>query len=672
MPSAYYGRARNSLAQQINPFLVARSTSPIQWQTWGKAAVARARRQIKPLLLSIDQAGPDRMAAQEAALERDSSLVRMINKHFVPVKVDREEYPEVDYYCSQAVSMLAGRQHWPYLICLTPQGHPWTAWYSDGDNNLKALVERLILLWQEKRAHIEVQAQALTMTLGKIENAFIGVNAMPLNHELMEQYWFNLKRNMQGRFSRAALAAGQQLELFLFEIERTGDEQVAHLVRTVLDELALGDTHDELNGGFFSQAETGTDAHREKLLRVNLQAARCFTHAYRLLGKQSYAKTALQTMSWILRTLRLKNGFLGRACWVQQENPASALLDKRWPLGANALAVTTLLDMGRYLNRLDYLRQAETLLQALANNFKHGEGYHRLGSERGYFGKATLQDWALLSGAMLDMAKINPSGPWLRRGRNLVDRISKHFAVPQASWGMGNYAPVLADPLFQTQHPFDDGLASGQALVAQQWLSLAQRTKMATYQEKVFNLLNAYYHVALNNHHGLNGLMLVYARFLDQHVLTVLPDAFIYGRQWTKKMGPATACLRLARPTIYAGGYLAFDFTLTPGPKQEVVMTMDKSNGPNTFILSLAPEAHVEIRRLSLSPPEGLGWQGECVKEKIYRQRFELKGFIKFKDGFTPGKMILHWRLCLNLRQADRKPATACLQFKVPVLIKSG
>ncbi len=665
------GRPFNSLARQKNPFLYAGRYSPINWQPWSAHVLARARREAKPLLLSVDR----RLPVPKTAWAEDPAVVRLLNRHFIPVQVDQEEFPEVDYYCTLAMQLLLGRYQRPYLICLTPQGHPWTGWYGmdkvlkEGNNEPKMLIERLIHLWQHKRVGIERQAQQLSQALDKLENAYAGVNAMPFNRDLVEQHMFDLKRKAEGQRMRA----GQWMELLFYESERTGDEKCLDLIRTTLEAMALDEEHDQNEGGFFSEPEPGENASgwKQKALALNVLMTRRYIHAYRLLGRQAYADWAAQTMAWVLRDLRLKNGFLARACWMKHAKAKRCHLDRRWPLGANALTVSTLIDLGRYLNRLDFLEQAEKLLVALEDRFRHGWGYFRMGSERGYFGRATLQDWTLLAGAMLDAGKLNPSGPWLKRACRLIDRIDRHFAVPRPSWGTGNYAPLLADPLFQSRHPYDDLLASGQAMLAQHLITLARLSRDAAYQEKAFNLLNSFYHVAVKTRHGLEGLMLAQARFFDQRMLPVLTNKSAGFRQIVKKMGSATACLRLFRPTAYAGEHLPFELTLTLGAGQEVVMTAGEGMA-NGFDLNLEPRDQVRIKRLSLCAPQHRMWQGERVRAHIYHRYFKLKGFINIRDDVAGGRLILHWRFCLPLRQAGRETTAATVHFAMPVVVKTA
>jgi uncharacterized protein YyaL (SSP411 family) len=265
----------NRLAQETSPYLLQHADNPVDWYPWGDEAFERARGEDKPILLSIGYAACHWCHVMEHESFEDEETARLMNERFVPVKVDREERPDVDGLYMEAVVTMTGHGGWPMTVFLTPDGRPFyggTYFPPEPRFNMPSFTQLLLAVskaYDERRSELEEQADAL---VGAIRDASERrPSNEPLTSELVVKAISALRAQFDpehGGFGRSPkFPPASNLELLL----RTGREDALAMVRTTLDGMAAGGMYDVLGGGFhrYSVDEAWLVPHFEKMLYDN-------------------------------------------------------------------------------------------------------------------------------------------------------------------------------------------------------------------------------------------------------------------------------------------------------------------------------------------------------------------------------------------------------------------
>jgi uncharacterized protein YyaL (SSP411 family) len=303
----------NRLAQETSPYLQQHAGNPVDWYPWGEEALARARAEDKPVLLSIGYSACHWCHVMEHESFEDSLTARVMNRHFVSIKVDREERPDLDSVYMDAVVSLTGQGGWPMTVFLTPAGEPFfggTYFPPEPRHGLPAFKQVLLAVaeaWEERRDDVESTAEHLAEHLRS--GTRLQPSADPLTESLLDDAQRNLRDGFDpqwGGFGRAPkFPPAPVLELLL----RRGEEE---MTRRTLDGMMLGGMWDVVGGGFhrYSVDERWLVPHFEKMLYDNALLASVYLHAARALGDERYRRVADLTIDYVLRELALPGGGL--------------------------------------------------------------------------------------------------------------------------------------------------------------------------------------------------------------------------------------------------------------------------------------------------------------------------------------------------------------------------
>ncbi|MGH7444425.1 MAG: thioredoxin domain-containing protein, partial [Longimicrobiales bacterium] len=256
---------RNALAGETSPFLQHGATQPVDWQPWGAAAFERARREDRPILLDIGAVWCHWCHVMDAESYDDAETATLINDHFVAIKVDRDERPDVDARYQRAVQLMTGQGGWPLTAFLTPDGDVFYGGTyfpprdAHGRPSMRRVLTELARLWREERARALESVEAVRDNLARVaaaETAPGELDPALLEHtieELAESFDFRF-----GGFGRAPkFPNAGALDLLL---DRALDENVEWARRIVVETthaMARGGIYDQLGGGFHRYA---TDA----------------------------------------------------------------------------------------------------------------------------------------------------------------------------------------------------------------------------------------------------------------------------------------------------------------------------------------------------------------------------------------------------------------------------
>ena len=312
--------APNRLIHEKSPYLLQHAHNPVDWFPWGEEAFARARAEDKPVFLSIGYSTCHWCHVMERESFEDEETAALLNALYVPIKVDREERPDVDQVYMQAIQIMTGQGGWPLSAFLAADGRPfWGGTYFPPDDRYGRPGFRRILIaladaWRTRRAEILDSAAKLTAHVAEQSRAAHTAAKEPLGAETIargvEQ---SLARfdSVHGGFGPAPkFPRSHALSFLLAAHARSGDPDTLGMVEVTLDRMARGGLQDHLGGGFhrYSTDERWLVPHFEKMLYDQALLARTYLDAYQVTGKEEYAQVARRTLDYVLRDLAAPEG----------------------------------------------------------------------------------------------------------------------------------------------------------------------------------------------------------------------------------------------------------------------------------------------------------------------------------------------------------------------------
>jgi uncharacterized protein YyaL (SSP411 family) len=307
----------NHLAHEISPYLRQHADNPVDWYPWGEEALERARREDKPIFLSIGYAACHWCHVMAHESFEDAETAAFMNEHFINIKVDREERPDLDGIYMSAVVAMTGQGGWPMSVFLTPEGQPFfggTYFPPVRRYNIPSFKEVLTGVqsaWKKDRAGIVESGTKIAAYLEEISHPT--PKEQPLSPELLEQAALRLAQAYDWKFGGWGQAPKfpQPMAIeFLLRRATRGDQLALDISLHALNSMALGGMYDIVGGGF---ARYSTDnywrvPHFEKMLYDNAQLARVYLYGYLLSGQESLRLVCEKTLEFMLREMRHPSG----------------------------------------------------------------------------------------------------------------------------------------------------------------------------------------------------------------------------------------------------------------------------------------------------------------------------------------------------------------------------
>ncbi|HEX9009475.1 MAG TPA: thioredoxin domain-containing protein, partial [Holophagaceae bacterium] len=300
----------NRLAGSLSPYLLQHAHNPVDWFPWGEEALAKARAEDKPIFLSIGYSACHWCHVMERESFEHAEVAEVLNTHFVPIKVDREERPDLDDLYMDAVQALTGRGGWPMSVWLTPDLRPFyggTYFPRESRGGMPGfvpLLRRIAELWTAQRADLEAQARGLSDELRRQAEVQAG-EALP-GDEVFETALAQLRAGFDSRWGGFGPAPKFPAHMAVELILARGTEADRRMALRTLDAMWEGGMYDHLGGGFARYSVDGQwlVPHFEKMLYDNAQLAACYLAAYQATGEARYASVARETLDYLLRDLR--------------------------------------------------------------------------------------------------------------------------------------------------------------------------------------------------------------------------------------------------------------------------------------------------------------------------------------------------------------------------------
>ncbi len=304
-------RFTNRLARETSPYLLQHAHNPVDWYPWGEEAFARARAEDKPILLSVGYATCHWCHVMERESFEDEAIARLLAEHFIAIKVDREELPDVDHVYMTALQAMGSHGGWPMNMFLTPDLAPFyggTYFPPRPRHGLPAFADLLRAVaeaWRERRGEIEQQAQAL---LAHVREG-TRLAPHPPAADLHARAVATLARSFDpahGGFGGAPKFPQPALLQYLLALAWRGDGQASAMLTATLRNMAAGGIYDQVGGGFarYSTDERWHVPHFEKMLYDNAQLVRVYVGAWKLTGEERLRFVAEDTLAWLAREMR--------------------------------------------------------------------------------------------------------------------------------------------------------------------------------------------------------------------------------------------------------------------------------------------------------------------------------------------------------------------------------
>ena len=334
----------NRLAREKSPYLLQHQFNPVDWHAWGEEAFAAARKLDRPIFLSIGYSTCHWCHVMERESFENPTVARFLNDHFVSIKVDREERPDVDKIYMTFVQATTGQGGWPLTAFLTPELKPFFGgtYFPPGNQygrlGFLELLERIDQLWKTRREDLGQSAGEIHERLARGTVSSHAPPSQALSPEVLRRAGLVFKQSYDprhGGFGGAPkFPQPSQPQMLLRYARRFSDPEATRMVLHTCERMAAGGIHDQLGGGF---ARYSVDAewlvpHFEKMLYDNAQLAQLYLDAYLVSGDARHAEVARDIFEYVLRDLTHPEGGFYSAedadseghegkfcCWTREE-----------------------------------------------------------------------------------------------------------------------------------------------------------------------------------------------------------------------------------------------------------------------------------------------------------------------------------------------------------------
>lgn len=298
-----------------SPYLREHADNPVNWYEWGAEALEKAKKENKPLIISIGYSSCHWCHVMERESFMDTAVARIMNEHFVSIKVDREERPDIDQIYLQAAQLVSGNGGWPLNAFALPDGKPFYAATYFPKEKWIELLQQVIKAYKNDHENVVRQAEALTQGVQQNEVITLPVDSVSIvSKKSYEDIFINWQAQID--FEKGGLAGSPKFPMpviweFLLQYHHlTGNEKALEAVTVSLDEMANGGIYDQLGGGF---ARYATDTHWkvphfEKMLYDNGQLVSLYANAYKVMENPLHKETIIKTLDFVKRELTSPEG----------------------------------------------------------------------------------------------------------------------------------------------------------------------------------------------------------------------------------------------------------------------------------------------------------------------------------------------------------------------------
>ncbi|MEW2447557.1 thioredoxin domain-containing protein [Streptomyces parvulus] len=383
----------NRLVNSESPYLLQHAENPVDWFPWSPEAFEEARRRDVPVLLSVGYSACHWCHVMAHESFEDEVTAEYLNSHFVSVKVDREERPDVDAVYMEAVQAATGQGGWPMTVFLTPDAEPFyfgTYFPPEprhGMPSFRQVLQGVQQAWAERRGEVTEVAGKIVRDLAGREISY--GDAQPPGEEQLGQALLGLTREydeQRGGFGGAPkFPPSMAVEFLLRHHARTGAEGALQMARDTCERMARGGIYDQLGGGFarYSVDREWVVPHFEKMLYDNALLCRVYAHLWRATGSDLARRVALETADFMVRELRTAEGGFASALDADSDDGTGRHVE-------GAYYAWTPAQLTEVLGAEDAELAARYFGVTEAGTFEHGASVLQLPQQEGVFDAARI------------------------------------------------------------------------------------------------------------------------------------------------------------------------------------------------------------------------------------------------------------------------------------------
>jgi uncharacterized protein YyaL (SSP411 family) len=302
-------RAVNHLAGATSPYLLMHAHNPVDWYPWGDEALQRAKRENRPIFLSVGYSACHWCHVMEREDFENREVARLLNDHFVCIKVDREERPDIDAQYLLALQLMTENAGWPMSVWLTPDLKPFYGGTYYPPAEFKPLLEKISAVWRDEPDKVRAAADRVAQKMQEVteERTRKATGAIPADcaQRAMEAL-SNAFDGVHGGFGRKPkFPEAPRLAFLLDQYRRSPRTQLLAQITRTLDGMAMGGIYDQIGGGFhrYSTDEKWRIPHFEKMLYDQAQLVPLYLETYRITRKPLYRRVAKETLDFVLREM---------------------------------------------------------------------------------------------------------------------------------------------------------------------------------------------------------------------------------------------------------------------------------------------------------------------------------------------------------------------------------
>ncbi|TXJ74902.1 thioredoxin domain-containing protein [Streptomyces lavendulae] len=399
----------NRLAGVTSPYLLQHADNPVDWWPWTPEAFEEARRRDVPVLLSVGYSACHWCHVMAHESFEDQDTADFLNAHFVSVKVDREERPDVDAVYMEAVQAATGQGGWPMTVFLTPDAEPFyfgTYFPPEprhGMPSFRQVLEGVRQAWSTRRDEVGEVAGKIVRDLAQREIGHQGTR--PPGEQELAQALLGLTREydaQRGGFGGAPkFPPSMVLEFLLRHHARTGAEGALQMAQDTCERMARGGLYDQLGGGFarYSVDRDWVVPHFEKMLYDNALLCRVYAHLWRATGSELARRVALETADFMVRELRTAEGGFASALDADSDDGSGRHVE-------GAYYVWTPEQLTGVLGEADAQLAAQFFGVTEEGTFEHGQSVLQLPQDEGVFDAEKI---AFVKRRLLDARALRPA-----------------------------------------------------------------------------------------------------------------------------------------------------------------------------------------------------------------------------------------------------------------------
>ena len=309
MKNTQGNKKANNLINESSPYLLQHAYNPVNWYPWGEEALEKARKEDKLLIISVGYAACHWCHVMEHESFEDSTVAKLMNDHFVSIKVDREERPDVDDIYMTAAQLISGRGGWPLNAIALPDGKPVYAGTYYPKNDWMKILNQMVKIKNEDPDKLEKSAQQLTDGINNSDLINVSEKEIEFNNEDLKSYMERVlllyDKRHGGRSGSPKFPMPNTYEFMMKYYWLTRDSEAKDIIELSLDKMANGGIYDQLGGGFarYSVDASWLVPHFEKMLYDNGQLVSVYAQAYSLFKKDHYKEIVENTIAFIEREL---------------------------------------------------------------------------------------------------------------------------------------------------------------------------------------------------------------------------------------------------------------------------------------------------------------------------------------------------------------------------------